>query len=275
MDTFFNNSLGSYQFDARCEILRELGFDATYLTLFGEYEWSCLPALATVQQRFGLSVAGVYASIDLAADLDKPGAQRVLKIFEQLPENSDLELSIKCGDKSVEKGSSAGDDLARRWLEPLLKSAERTHSRVNLYPHINCYVERVEDAVRLCKQIEHPALKTVFCGFHWFAVDGKNLPARIALAAPHLNSVNICGCRHGGTVAGNSIEPLDSGTLDNFALLGLLRKHGYSGKIGFQGFSIGGDAYAALRRSLAAYRDMVQRLDRFPRWAELNFKAES
>jgi sugar phosphate isomerase/epimerase len=199
----------------------------------------------------------------------------VLKIFEQLPENSDLELSIGCSDKSVGQASSAGDELARRWLEPLLKSAERTRSRINLYPHRNNYVERVEDAVRLCKRIEHPSLKAVFCGFHWFAVDGKNLPARLALAAPHLNSVNICGSRAGGSVGGYSIEPLDSGTLDNFALLGLLRKHGYSGKIGFQGFSIGGDAYAVLRRSLVAYKDMVQRLDRFPHWAELNFKPES
>ena len=93
--------------------------------------------------------------------------------------------------------------------------------------------------------------------------------AAIEEAMPHLYCVNMCGTRRGGSIAGCTIEPLDSGEMDNFALLGLLNRNGYTGRIGFQGYSIGGDVYAYLRRSLAVFRDMEDRLERHPNWEKL------
>jgi hypothetical protein len=52
-------------------------------------------------------------------------------------------------------------------------------------------------------------------------------------------------------------------------LLGQLKKIGFNGMIGFQGWSEGGDAYSKLRRSLEAFRDMERRLEAHPRWADL------
>jgi hypothetical protein len=94
---------------------------------------------------------------------------------------------------------------------------------------------------------------------------------RLDEARPYLRQVNLCGSRRSASgVAGKAtIEPLDEGELDNFALLGHLRRIGYEGFIGFQGYSIGGDVYAKLRRSLGALREMEQRLDRHPHWANL------
>ena len=65
------------------------------------------------------------------------------------------------------------------------------------------------------------------------------------------------------------IEPIDSGEMDNFALLGLLDKVGYKGRIGFQGYSIGGDVYHNLRRSILVFREMEERLERHPNWGSL------
>ena len=64
-----------------------------------------------------------------------------------------------------------------------------------------------------------------------------------------------------------TIEPLDAGEMDNFAVLAHLQRIHFGGLIGFQGYSIGGDPYPNLKRSLAAFRDMERRLEAHPSWA--------
>jgi hypothetical protein len=52
MDTGFYSRQGSYDFGARCEITKELGFDATYLTLWSEAAWADVPKLETVREKY-------------------------------------------------------------------------------------------------------------------------------------------------------------------------------------------------------------------------------
>lgn len=269
MDTYFSNSIGTYPLRARCEMTAELGFDGAYLTLFGDREWDWLPSFAAEARRVGLAPAAVYAMADPARADNDDQRRRLASIFDHLPSGSDLELAVHVGDSSLAPSDPAGDDQAMCLIEPLLEFAERADCHICLYPHATFWLERVEDAVRLCRALDHPRLRAVFCGFHWYAVDGKGLPARIAEATPYLRAVNLCGSRPGGPILDRTIEPLDSGEMDNFALLGLLRRQDFAGRIGFQGYGIGGDAYANLRRSMAAYRDMRDRLKHHPEWAEL------
>src|SRR5690606_40496783 len=42
MDTCFFTPHGNYDFDVRCEMLRELGYEGTYLTLWSEQAWADL-----------------------------------------------------------------------------------------------------------------------------------------------------------------------------------------------------------------------------------------
>ncbi len=269
MDTCFSNSIvGIYPYEVRCEILAELGFDGIYVSL-SPSDLQNAEKMAVTKEKYGLKVTAAYGGFDISADKNDPGFEQVAKLYDQLPDGCDVELSLSCRDASIGKSSPDGDSKAMEKLEILLRVAEKHNSHVCLYPHIGAWVEKVEDGVRLCKKMDHPRLKTVFCGFHWYAVDGKGLAERIEEASPHLNSVNMCGTRKGGNVAGFTIEPLDCGEMDNFALLGLLNRYGYNGRIGFQGYSVGGDVYAYLRRSLALFRDMEDRLERHPNWGQI------
>jgi len=279
-DTSFYNPLGSYDFDARCEMLCDLGYNATYLTLWKgpaawrDHAWADLSRLAMVRERHGLGVAAVYAWLDIAAPDDHRENAKVLRLLETLEGCTTVELTVTCGDPAIGRSDPAGDAAATRWLRRLLPVAERRGIALALYPHINHWLERIEDAARLCAAIDHPLLRAVFYGFHWYAIDGKDLGARLQLAAPYLHLANLCGSRRRGTGGGGAglpatIEPLDEGELDNFAVLGALRAVGYAGPVGVQGYSVGGDAYAKLRRSLAALRDMQRRLDAHPDWARL------
>ncbi|MCG3147134.1 MAG: hypothetical protein PCFJNLEI_00571 [Verrucomicrobiae bacterium] len=269
MDTHFKHSLGTYEFDARCEMVKELGYDATYLSLLNEPAWNDLPRLASVKTKHDLDVAGVWLLLDGAGDDNHAGNLRVLRAIETTEGCDHFELSIRTSDTTITRSDAAGDAAATRWLERLLTAADKRGATISLYPHINFWLERIEDAVRLCRQFNHPRLRAVFCGFHWYAVDGKNLGARLAEAQPFLRSVNLCGTRKLPEAKLPTIEPLDSGELDHFAVLGRLREIGYAGMIGFQGYGMGGDVYTNLQRSIRAFRDLEGRLQRHPNWAKL------
>jgi sugar phosphate isomerase/epimerase len=266
MDTcFWNSIVGGYPYDIRCEMLTELGFDGIYVSLSPQ-ELQNAPRMAVTEREYGLKVTAAYGGVDIAMDNDSPQMQQTIHLYNQLPDGCDLEISVSCGNATMAKSSADGDDRAIEKLSLLLKIAEKHDSYVCLYPHFGAWLERIEDGVRLCQKMNQPRLKVVFCGFHWYAVDGKELAQRITDAMPYLHSVNMCGTRKGGNVAGCTIEPIDAGEMDNFALLGLLDKIGYKGRIGFQGYSIGGDVYNNLRRSISVFREMEERLEKHPNW---------
>jgi len=269
MDTCFSNSIvGIYPYEVRCEILAELGYDGIYVSL-APWELQNADKMEVTKEKYGLKVTAAYGGFDILADKNDPGFEQVAKLFEQLPVGCDVELSLNCKDGSIGRSSPDGDSKAMDKLEILLHIAENHQAKVCLYPHIGAWLERVEDGVRLCQKMNNSNLKVVFCGFHWYAADGKNLSERIKEATPYLRSANMCGTRRSGNIGGCTIEPLDCGEMDNFALLGLLNSNGYNGRIGFQGYSIGGDVYEYLRRSLVLFRNMEDRLERHPDWNQI------
>jgi sugar phosphate isomerase/epimerase len=248
-----------------------LGYEATYLTLWDESAWADVRQLGTVRQRFGLDVAAVFAEVFIDAPDNDRGNGRIIDLLRSLEGTRTVELTLRWRDPAGTPASTAGDGPARRWLERLLSIAAERGITLALYPHIRWWLERTEEAVRLCQTIDHPLLRMTFPAFHWYAVDGRDLPQRLAEAAPYLSLVNVCGSRRYDNGSGNpaTIEPLDDGELDVFAVLGAVRAVGFDGPVGIQGYSVGGDAYAKLRRSLAAFRDIERRLDAHPDWATL------
>ncbi len=271
MDTSFYHSLGAYDFDARCEMLRELGYDATYLTLWSEAAWADVRRLATVRERYGLDVAAVYVTLDIAGHPEDESNRRIVDLLATMEGCCTVEVAVRSSDPGLAKSNPAGDEAAMRWLAELLAVAERRGITLALYPHFSFWLERIEDAVRLCRTVDHPRLRMVFPGYHWYVVEGSNLSQRIEEVAPFLVSANLCGSRRfqNGSGLPATIEPLDEGELDNFAVLSLLKGARYEGPIGIQGYSVGGDVYTKLRRSLGTFRDMERRLTAHPDWARL------
>lgn len=269
MDTYFYTSLGAYDFDVRCEMLAELGYDATYLTLWSAEAEADIPRLAHVKTRYGLEVAGVYTTLDIASTPDGTAA-RVVEVLETLPIPTQVAVALYAEAPGRAQSDAARDDQALPWIERLLALAERHGHEILLYPHRAFWLERTEDAVRLCRRLASPRLGLSFNGYHWYAVDGKYLSARLDEAAPYLRSANVCGSRRlpeGSGPMPATIEPLDDGELDNFVVLAELQRIGYRGWIGFQGYSVGGDVYIKLQRSLTAYRSMMARLAKRPGWS--------
>jgi len=264
MDVGFYHHLGSYSVEARCEMLAELGYASTNLTLWSEDAWALLPRFDRAVAASGLEIASLYVEVDLARPLEDPTVQRVLDLIRT--RNEPIELTLK--NSALSPSDPAGDPAAIAFLEAALTSS--AGSALLLYPHFAHWMERVSDARRLLDTVDDLRLGMTFPAFHVYAVEGAGFSAALDMAEAHLRLVNTNGSRRlAGQFFPVTIEPVGEGDFDNFAFLARLRELGYTGHLGIQAYGIGGDPYAHLRASRDAIRDIEGRLDRRPDWARL------
>ncbi|QJU55233.1 TIM barrel protein [Herbiconiux sp. KACC 21604] len=266
MDVGFYSHTGRYPLRTRCEMLADLGFEATNLTLWSEAAWDELPALERTAAASGLTVASLYLTVDLAAPLDSPDTARALDLIASRP-SAPVELTLTSSAEGMAPSDPAGDAAALRFIdEALARSGGDTELR--LYPHFAFWMERVSDAVRLASAFDGAPVGLTFPAFHVYALEGTGFSAALEQALPLVRGVNTNGSRRlAGQYFPVTIEPLGDGDFDNFSFLGRLRDAGYDGTVGIQAYGVGGDPYAAFGRSLRVLRDIESRLDAHPEWA--------
>jgi len=133
--------------------------------------------------------------------------------------------------------------------------------RVALYPHAGFYVATVEDGLRLAEKVERPNVGATFNLCHWLkTAPEQDLEPLLDKVVPKLMLVSINGAdREGGWE--RLIQPLGAGEYDVYSLLAALRRRGYTGPIGLQCYAVKGDIRENLRHSLAAWEQMVRRMD--------------
>ena len=145
-------------------------------------------------------------------------------------------------------------------LREIADLAAKSGLPVAIYPHVGCYAQRVDDALRLVKKADRKNLGVCFNLCHFLILeDEKNLEQRLTEAAPHLLSVNINGADGGETTKmgwKRLIQTLDRGSFDVGVVLRTLKRLHYTGPIGLQCFAIPGEPRDNLTRSMAAWRKL-------------------
>jgi len=156
--------------------------------------------------------------------------------------------------------SEEGDERAAAIIDEIAEMAEQAGVRVALYPHVNFYLARVEDAVRLIGKVQHRNVGITFNLCHWLKTDRQRDPEKVLkLARPHLMLVTVNGADFEGEWD-RLIQPLGRGEFDVYGLLKMLHKTGYDGPIGFQGYGIKGDVHKNLKETMKAWRAYSDRL---------------
>lgn len=258
LDSFFYNSMGVYAFQSQCEMLAELGYDGITVAAWGGTPYTDLSLLPAVKARHGLDIAGLYLVLHEGRN------DAVLRRIVETVEGVELiELAVQT--------SINGTDAILRSIESLLPIIERRGLRLALYPHLKHVTVTTTQVQRLCEHFNHPRLGMSFNGYHWYASQEGQLEQCLEAIKPWLMQVVLSGSALSplgwGGVA--TMEPVDRGELDNFAVVAALDRIGYTGSIGILGWDYGGDIYLKLQRSLAAMRAIDQRLQSHPTWAEL------
>ncbi|WP_349914845.1 sugar phosphate isomerase/epimerase family protein [Acinetobacter pittii] len=255
MDFIFQTKLGTYSLEAQCEMLVETGYQGLTVSAWSKE----LASLVKVKERWGLDVGALYL-------IYRQGLESfVINTIESIEGCHSIELALDSGDGVT--------DLDRWILEKILPIAERKRIDIALYPHARYGMQTTSEAVQLCEEFNNQSLGIVFNGYHWFANQEKLLDERLKAVSPWLKQVNIAGCRLSPLGWGGlaTIEPLDEGEMDNFVLMGALKRLGYHGRYGVLGWqSMGGDVFGNLKRSQKSFRSMEQRLIKHPEWSILD-----
>ena len=232
------------------EMVKELGYAGIGCTA-----GKGLAEMAKELDKNGLRLFTVYLGINIDPDQPKYGPELKETIEVLRGRNGMLWLFVRS--KKLKPSDSAGDERAAKILREVADMAAEANVRVALYPHTGFWVERVEDAVRIAKQVDRKNVGVTFNLCHWLMVDDeKNAESLIKLAMPDLFVVTINGADSGGRDWKTLIQTLDRGTFDMRRFLGTLYDCGYTGPMGFQGYGIGGDARDNLKRTMNAWREL-------------------
>jgi sugar phosphate isomerase/epimerase len=202
-----------------------------------------------------LRMFAVYLGANIDADQPSYGPELQEAIEVLKGSNSILWLFVQS--KKLKPSTVEGDTRAVEVIQEISDMAAEAGLRVALYPHTGFWVEKVEDAIRVVKKVDRRNVGVTFNLCHWLRTeDEKSMRSLIISAMPHLFVVSINGADSGGKDWKQLIQTLDRGTFDISRFLRTLKRAGYTGPIGFQGYGIGGDAYDNLRRSMDAWRKL-------------------
>jgi sugar phosphate isomerase/epimerase len=149
------------------------------------------------------------------------------------------------------------DVRATEILREMSGLASASGSQLLLYPHQGCWIERIEDAVRVAEKVDRANVGVMFNLCHWLRVDpGRDYKPLLQRAMPRLWAVSINGADTFDLQPGwdHYIQALGKGTFDVAPLLRTLNELGYKGPVGLQCYGIGGDAREHLALSMAAWR---------------------
>lgn len=238
--------------EAQAALLRELGYNGCqYL---GPLEQ--LDATLEAMNKAGLEVStaavpGYNISVDQGTDYQpalKEGIRR-LKGRKTL-------FLIGFASKTYDRSSPEGDVRAVAVCRELADFAQTHGVRVAIYPHVNQWCERVEDALRIARKADRKNLGICFNLYHWLRTDKeRKLDPLVAASMPHLFLLTI-----NGTSAEGTMESLDRGSYDVGQFVKPFIAKGYSGPIGLQCVGVRGDPRDTLARSMAAWKKISARL---------------
>jgi sugar phosphate isomerase/epimerase len=263
MDTAMVKKLGTPLERSDVETLAALGYRGVAPIASDQAAWKHLTEkLIPLLDENKLKLYAVYSSVRVdrgAIDID-PGIQQNLAALK----GRGPIVWLPVTSKDFKPSDPAGDTLAVTAVREVADAAARYGLSVSLYPHFGNLIERVEDAVRIAEKAGRENVGVTFNLCHWLRTDGPDSMARVLqLAMPRLSLVTINGADRSGKDWAQLIQRLDRGDFDIGGLLAELKRLGYRGPIGLQGYDVanhlGIDPGENLRRSMAAWRAYAKR----------------
>lgn len=244
--------------DYWADLADKAGFDGMELMGLDKAD-SMLPAL----KKKGLKLYTLYIKIDLDAEVpyDKNLKDYIRKWDGDVPY-----IWIHVHSSKYGPSDPAGDQRCIEIVNELAEFAEPSGLKLVFYPHINQWLEKVSDGVRLAKKINRDNVGASFHLAHFLMKDETDkLEEKLTEAMPHLFLVSINGADDGDTHNmpwTQTVQPLGRGSYDVYHVLEVLKGLGYKNPIGLQCYSIEGKAEEFLMFSTATWEDYIQRLNK-------------
>jgi len=249
-----NDIAPAQQFD----MLKELGYAGIAWT---EEAPEQVSTAAREAEARGLKMFTIYCGASVTVEGELKTSAQIEPIMEALRGHGTLIwLHISGPGPNIATLSAESPVVAK--LRALAGTAERNGLSVAIYPHIGDWTERFEDAIKLARVVDRKNFGVTFNLCHTLAAgDEPRIPALLEQAGASLLAVTINGADANvkGPQWNRLIQTLDRGSFDVGIVLRGLRKVGYQGPIGLQGYGLGGDRRDNLIRSMAGWKERSER----------------
>ena len=234
---------------AKAPLLKRLG----YAGMTDHYNLHRLPQVLEALDKEGLEFASLYWTPKVEDELD-PKLRDAIALLR----GRRARIEIGFLSKQFKPSDPAADAKAIETIRRVAEWCGDTGPVISIYPHKGFWTERVEDGVRLARQVGLKTVGTNLNLVHWkWVPELKPLDALLAEAAPHLMLVTINGL---DTKNKNAIVSLADGDFDVAGWLAAVKKAGYNGPIGLQCYSIKGSSEDHLKRSMAKWLEIKKQL---------------
>jgi sugar phosphate isomerase/epimerase len=243
----------------QAELLKELGYDGAGHLWLGN-----VPERIQTLEAAGLKLFQIYFRVEVTPGSRQPYDLSVKGILPLLKGHDTQLAALVTGGKPSDESR---DPRAVEVLREIADLAKSNGVKIALYPHVGDWLESVEDALRVAQKVDRQNVGIMFNLCHWLRTDPqRNYRPLLERAGPKLFAISINGADEFDTQPGWSryIQPLDRGSFDLQAFLRTLRQVGYTGPIGLQCYGLSGDAREHLARSMAAWRQLNQKLTSGP-----------
>ena len=236
-------------FEEQAKMLKELGYDGV------GHIW-----LDKVEERLkslddsALRLFQITMKVDLAGN---PPFDARFKDVLALVKGRRVQFCLLVS--GAKPSDPSADPRAVGILREMSDLARDSGAQLLLYPHINNWIERIEDSIRVANKVNRPNVGAMFNVCHWLRVDQqRDYKPLLKQAMPGLWAVSINGADEFDDQPGwkRYIQPLGKGSFDIVAFLRTLRELGYTGPVGLQCYGITGDTREHLAQSMAAWRKM-------------------
>lgn len=237
-------------------LVKESGFDGVELIGLDKVD-SMIPEL----KKNNIKLFTLYIQIDLEKD---QAYDPRLKDYIKKLKNTGLHLWVHVHSEKYSSSDPEGDEKCIEIISDLADYAAKYGVKIAFYPHVEFWVEKVDDGVRLAKKINRPNVGTVFNVCHFLKKDETDkLEQKLKNALPYLFLVSISGADKGDTHKmgwDKLIQPLGRGDYDVLHVLKLLKNMGYKNPVGLQCYNIKGQPEDFLQESVTTWKKYIKQL---------------
>jgi len=236
-------------FEEQAKMLKELGYDGV-----GHIWLDKVPERLKTLDDAGLRLFQITMKVDLAAN---PPYETRFKEVLALIKGRQVQFCLLVS--GAKPSDSSADPRGVEVLREMSYLAKDSGAQLLLYPHVNDWIERIEDSIRVAEKVNRPNVGVMFNVCHWLRADkSRDYASLLKKAMPRLWAVSINGADEFDDQPGwtHYIQPLGKGSFDMAGFLRTLRDLGYHGPIGLQCYGITGDARDHLTQSIKAWRKM-------------------
>jgi sugar phosphate isomerase/epimerase len=263
----FNNGVKDSQYNTlekQAQLLKTMGFDGM--------EMKGVDSLAetlVALDKYGLKVFTMYLNIDL--DNERQPYDKELKdVFSQLKGRGTMPW-FYITSKKYKPSSEENDSIAVRILREIADMANDYGIKVMIYPHINLWVNNVEDAVRVAEKVNRRNVGLTFNLCHFLADEGTNantafLPL-VKRAIPYVFAITLNGADNpteeimkSGNLWQYFIQPLGEGNYNTSQYLNAFVERGFRGPVGLQCYNLKTEKSVYLKNSMSAWKNLQGKL---------------